>query len=980
MKTVKMKVQAQRKFAQGAFVPPSPMFTEPRRMTILNRPVDNSVKVMSNNIPAKNMLDAITFSHPGMHLHSPRVLLERLSSTDYKAPSKESTHKKNTRKSIKKNKLKQQNIAPSERVLRSMRVASPGAISDDMPLTYHLKKRPPKPNVIPKKNKCTNTNYTENHTRELTTSKKRKSSRLPDIPPTDRILRISNRSSACGSCDVTVPAKNQQAAKRNKNANTNGIKKSKHEGPDVGSIRCKPIEKLLELSQLPEQPAPRAQGTSADANVGKQQKSNTGNIVPSTSTCIIDTHTASLTNPVVQLPLLSNLCEPTPSTSGSNINKNTASTKNNATSNEPMPSTSSEYDFENVPEEEESLRNRKPSECGLSEAGFYEVPVYHPTVKQFTDPLSFYNKIAPEASAFGFCKVIPPKMFQPACNLNGLDRLVVSNQYVSRLYNRFGEGTKEMCTIRSYMASHGIFAKTPLIDGLEVNLPQIFTLVQRYGGFNEVTRKNKWQKVAEEMSLPKLSNPDIKLDRIYLKYMLPYEILTNEERVNLRKSIEKCWLEEYQEMNQRARNPLQVKKMYDGQKRASSPKNVNEKTAPDPEKQKLQNMKKIICDIEDCVKPGRSMPLSVFKKINESANQVYLKKKRTIDAIENFYWDAVLNAKDHIVVHTASVDTSDRDIGFSTEEGVSMFNHPWNLKHVRNNERNMLRSLGPLVPINKPIVHFGMLFSSNCWHRDPHGLPWLEYLHTGKEKIWYGVPANQSEKFRKAMEKICPLYVQNKKVWLSSDIAMIPPDLLAKHGVTLFREVQSKGEFIFIFPKAYTSSICTGYSISESVYFAMEPWTYVVANIVKELRNSWEPMMFAPEHLFIALIRDNSVPIDVVKRIYPEFKRIINEEITCRSALLDLGVVESFSSRKDDIWRGKEEEECDVCRRPLYISKVKGSISCTPIAPICPQDAKRILRTAQVETHLRLVIMISNLQIKEILTLADLRIASSTNN
>ena len=48
----------------------------------------------------------------------------------------------------------------------------------------------------------------------------------------------------------------------------------------------------------------------------------------------------------------------------------------------------------------------------------------------------------------------------------------------------------------------------------------------------------------------------------------------------------------------------------------------------------------------------------------------------------------------------------------------------------------------------------------------------------------------------------------------------VPPNLLVKHGVSVCRSVQEQGQFVVIFPRSYTSSLCTGYSVAESVYFA----------------------------------------------------------------------------------------------------------------------------------------------------------------
>lgn len=56
---------------------------------------------------------------------------------------------------------------------------------------------------------------------------------------------------------------------------------------------------------------------------------------------------------------------------------------------------------------------------------------------------------------------------------------------------------------------------------------------------------------------------------------------------------------------------------------------------------------------------------------------------------------------------------------------------------LTNNNGSVLRSLGPVPGCTVPTLHVSMLFSASCWYRDPHGLPWIDYLHTGADKIWY---------------------------------------------------------------------------------------------------------------------------------------------------------------------------------------------------------------------------------------------------
>lgn len=70
------------------------------------------------------------------------------------------------------------------------------------------------------------------------------------------------------------------------------------------------------------------------------------------------------------------------------------------------------------------------------------------------------------------------------------------------------------------------------MEGLEVNLPKMLHFVQRQGGLKANVESRtyvdtrKWNKLAEELNYTKLNNPAKKLDQIYVKYLLPYDALT----------------------------------------------------------------------------------------------------------------------------------------------------------------------------------------------------------------------------------------------------------------------------------------------------------------------------------------------------------------------------------------------------------------------------------------------------------------------
>ena len=81
--------------------------------------------------------------------------------------------------------------------------------------------------------------------------------------------------------------------------------------------------------------------------------------------------------------------------------------------------------------------------------------------------------------------------------------------------------------------------------------------------------------------------------------------------------------------------------------------------------------------------------------------------------------------------------------------------------------------MGPVMGVTVPTLNVGMVFTSGCWYRDPHGLPWVEYHHTGAPKVWYGVPDSHGIAFYTAMKQLVPTFCRNKKIWLPADTAMV---------------------------------------------------------------------------------------------------------------------------------------------------------------------------------------------------------------
>lgn len=448
-----------------------------------------------------------------------------------------------------------------------------------------------------------------------------------------------------------------------------------------------------------------------------------------------------------------------------------------------------------------------------------EAPIFRPTEKEFADPIEFIERITPIAARFGICKIIPPASFKPECRIADEMRFTAYNQYVHKLLHRWGPSAKEFCAIKKYLATQSIVMNhPPWIGGMEVDLPRLYHTVQELGGLKEVIEKKKWARVAEEMCIPKLAQDRVtKLDDIYCKYLLPYDTLSPAERQKLFDEVEADW----------AKREARARRNADRFVNTESVSNEDDDVSSENDEEESEE--EVDGVSMECIVKGRSMPLSQFFRIARNTMALWFKNTEpTVNEVEAEFWRHVAVRDSHVCVHSGSIDSSGWGFGFPSPgpkgKGSNYARHPWNLKVLTNNPGSVLRSLGPVMGVTVPTLHVGMLFSACCWYRDPHGLSWIEYLHTGASKLWYGIPDDQSANFRAALTSLIPTHCQNKTIWLPCDTVMVPPHMLTDRGVSLCRIEQKPGEFIVVFPRAYTSSLATGYVVSESVYFATTSW------------------------------------------------------------------------------------------------------------------------------------------------------------
>ncbi len=286
----------------------------------------------------------------------------------------------------------------------------------------------------------------------------------------------------------------------------------------------------------------------------------------------------------------------------------------------------------------------------------------------------------------------------------------------------------------------------------------------------------------------------------------------------------------------------------------------------------------------------------------------------------------------------------DEGFGFPTSRTSSCGRHAWNLKILSNNPGSVLRCMGPVMGVTVPTLHVGMVFTTGCWYRDPHGLPWVEYHHNGAPKIWYSVPDSQGIAFYTAMKQLVPTFCKKRKIWLPADTTMVmktlnplklffnqmisnrqvPPNLLVKYGVSVSRTIQEPGQFLVVFPKSYTSYVCSGYSVAESVYYAPGDYLDYAETEFQNIRDSCEPMMFPLSKLLICIAQHEETSKATLRLVKPHLERIRDNEYIKRTIISDMGVKGSerivLKSKKHQ--EQDDEYECEICSENLYISYV----------------------------------------------------------
>ena len=201
------------------------------------------------------------------------------------------------------------------------------------------------------------------------------------------------------------------------------------------------------------------------------------------------------------------------------------------------------------------------------------------------------------------------------------------------------------------------------------------------------------------------------------------------------------------------------------------------------------------------------MSFNDFKKQSTKTNV-----KGSVSNIEKKFWDFL----------EKSDKTNEFPMyGSGIEKSLCPKKQPyWNFQQLGS----LLSNLKDISGINKSWLYLGSYSSLFIAHCEDYDFPGINFLHSGKSKIWYGVPPAYHNKFEEMCQNIWPEQFKKCPAFLRHKEFMVAPHILKENGVPYYRVEQKEGEIVVVAPSAYHFGFNSGWNIAEAVNFANLRW------------------------------------------------------------------------------------------------------------------------------------------------------------
>lgn len=291
-------------------------------------------------------------------------------------------------------------------------------------------------------------------------------------------------------------------------------------------------------------------------------------------------------------------------------------------------------------------------------------------------------------------------------------------------------------------------------------------------------------------------------------------------------------------------------------------------------------------------------------------------KPVTEDDVEREFWRAVENLTETIEVeYGADVHSTTHGSGFPTIEKNprdAYSTDPWNLNILPYHPDSLFRHIkSDISGMTVPWLYVGMVFSTFCWHAEDHYTYSANYQHFGATKTWYGIPAEDADKFEQAMREAVPELFESQPDLLFQLVTLLTPEQLKKAGVRVYALDQRAGEFVITFPQAYHAGFNHGFNMNEAVNFAPSDWEPFGEHGVQRLQDYRRQPCFSHDELLLAAASRKDTTIKIAKWLGPALQRTRDREIQIRADFM-----EKHRAAKDHTCKiygiGNAEAQCEM--------------------------------------------------------------------
>jgi histone demethylase JARID1 len=329
----------------------------------------------------------------------------------------------------------------------------------------------------------------------------------------------------------------------------------------------------------------------------------------------------------------------------------------------------------------------------------------------------------------------------------------------------------------------------------------------------------------------------------------------------------------------------------------------------------------------------------------------------TEDDVEREFWRLVASLEETVEVeYGADIHSTTHGSGFPTSERNPRDPYstdPWNLNILPLHPDSLFRHIkSDISGMTVPWLYVGMVFSTFCWHNEDHYAYSANYQHFGSTKTWYGIPAEDAEKFENAMREAVPELFETQPDLLFQLVTLLTPEQLKKAGVRVYALDQRAGQFVITFPQAYHAGFNHGFNLNEAVNFAPKDWEPYGEAGVERLQQFRRQPCFSHDELLWTAAEGHAtggVTIETAKWLAPALERMRDRELGHRQMFIDKHKedghiciltenVEGAGPRChigqviDDHDVPEEEYQCVHCKAYAYLSRFKcnksGKVMC----------------------------------------------------